>query len=100
MILPSWAKKPKHKKEVVATQKGWVVKETGEVLTSHKNLDEKLDKLFGEVKELVSDMQEPKPEEEPKQEVVEPETEEKPKPTSTRKRTYNKKKTTTKTTDQ
>lgn len=40
--LPLWAKKPKHTKEVIATEKGWVVKETGEILVSIKNLDQRL----------------------------------------------------------
>lgn len=43
--LPNWAKKPKHKKEVVATEKGWVIKETGEVLSSIRGLDTRLKSL-------------------------------------------------------
>lgn len=45
--LPNWAKKPKHKKEVIATKKGWVVKETGEVLSSIRGLDTRLKSLQG-----------------------------------------------------
>jgi len=51
-VLPIWAKKPKNKKEVIATPKGWVVKETGEVLASYKGLDEKLKELFKEIDQL------------------------------------------------
>lgn len=40
--LPIWARKPNHAKEVIATVKGWVVKETGEILVSIKNLDQRL----------------------------------------------------------
>ena len=63
-VLPIWAKKPKNKKEVIATSKGWVVKETGEVLSSHKGLDEKLKELFKEIEELsiVEDTQTESPE--------------------------------------
>lgn len=43
--LPNWAKKPKHKKEVIATERGWVVKETGEVLSSIRGLDTRLKSL-------------------------------------------------------
>lgn len=45
MSLPQWAKKPKHKKEVVATPRGWMVKDTGEMLKLVKNLDERLEDL-------------------------------------------------------
>jgi len=51
-VLPIWAKKPKSRKEVIATSKGWVVKETGEVLASYKGLDEKLKELYAEIEEL------------------------------------------------
>lgn len=34
--------KPKHKEKVIATNKGWVVERTGEVLVSHKNLADKI----------------------------------------------------------
>lgn len=43
---PLWAIPPKHPLEVVATDRGWVVKETGEVLKSMRNLDTKL-KQYG-----------------------------------------------------
>jgi hypothetical protein len=45
--IPSWLRKPTHKKEVVATEKGWVVKETGELLVSVRNLSTKLAEYFG-----------------------------------------------------
>lgn len=46
--LPVWARKPDHKKEVVATSRGWMVKETGEMLKLVKNLDERLKDLHQE----------------------------------------------------
>lgn len=51
-ILPIWARKPKHKKEVVATKRGWEVKETGELLVSNRRLDEKLKALITEIQDL------------------------------------------------
>lgn len=45
MALPQWARKPKHRKEVVATPRGWMVKETGEYLKLVTNLVERLEKL-------------------------------------------------------
>lgn len=45
--LPFWAKVPRHKKPVVATEKGWVVEDTGEVLVSVKNLPARLLELEG-----------------------------------------------------
>jgi hypothetical protein len=50
--LPIWAKKPKSKKKVIATHKGWVVEDTGEVLKCLKGLDERLKALFEEIAEL------------------------------------------------
>jgi len=47
--LPVWARKPKDKKEVVATKRGWEIKETGELLRSVRDLPTKLDELFKEV---------------------------------------------------
>lgn len=47
-------KKPKHKKEVIATDRGWEVEETGELLTSRKNLKTDLDALETEKKKPVS----------------------------------------------
>lgn len=43
--LPIWARKPIHKKEVIATPIGWIVKETGEVLKRVIDLDQKLKSL-------------------------------------------------------
>lgn len=40
--LPIWARKPIHKKEVIATPIGWIVKDTGEVLKRVMDLDIKL----------------------------------------------------------
>lgn len=54
-VLPTWAKKPKHKKTVIATPKGWVVESTGEVLVSHFGLDEKLKSLYKEVMQMVEE---------------------------------------------
>lgn len=54
-LLPIWAKKPKSKKTVIATPKGWVVKDTGEVLVSNKGLDEKLKALYKEIESVSSD---------------------------------------------
>ena len=40
--LPVWAVKPKHKKTVVVTPKGWALEETGELLVRVRDLDQKL----------------------------------------------------------
>lgn len=84
--LPHWARKPKHKKEVIATSRGWEVKGTGEVLTSVRGLDEKLKELFSDVDTLkkevtVSEPKTKEPEAAPvvKEEEKEPEPEEAPK---------------------
>lgn len=45
--FPAWLRKPKHKKEVVATSKGWVVKETNELLVRVPNLLNKLADYLG-----------------------------------------------------
>lgn len=47
--LPIWARVPKHRQEVVATEKGWVVKETGELLRSVTNLPARLEQLKEDV---------------------------------------------------
>lgn len=44
--LPNWARKPSHKQLVVATEKGWTVDSTGEVIVSVRDLDKKLTELF------------------------------------------------------
>lgn len=51
MKLPHWARKPYSKKDVVATPRGWMVKETGEYLKLVKNLDERLKELKVELDE-------------------------------------------------
>jgi uncharacterized membrane protein len=50
--LPVWARKPSHKKEVVATDRGWVVKETGEILRRVSDLPTKLRQLVDETREI------------------------------------------------
>lgn len=57
--LPVWARKPEHKKEVVATNRGWMVKETGEMLKLVKNLDERLKELHTESRESVQSILSP-----------------------------------------
>lgn len=50
--LPVWARKPNHKQKVIATERGWLVEETGEILRRVNDLPTKLKELFSEVKEL------------------------------------------------
>lgn len=50
--LPVWARKPEHKKTVIATDRGWTVKETGEVLRLVSDLPSKLKQLFDEVRDI------------------------------------------------
>lgn len=57
--LPSWAQKPKHKKEVVATPRGWMVRETGEYLKLIRGLDERLKALETESSEVAQSVVEP-----------------------------------------
>ena len=52
--LPTWARKPDHKKTVIATERGWTVKETGEVLRLVSDLPSKLKQLFDEAREIES----------------------------------------------
>ena len=52
--LPHWARKPNHKKEVVATPLGWMVKETGEYLKMVRNLDTRLRELNNEIVESLA----------------------------------------------
>lgn len=40
--LPRWATPPRHSKEVIATERGWMVKATGEILVSMPRLLTKL----------------------------------------------------------
>lgn len=46
---PAFLNKPIHKGTVVATARGWVVEETGELLVSVKNLDQKISEYLGSV---------------------------------------------------
>lgn len=74
-ILPKWAKKPKHKDNVIATSRGWVVEKTGEVLSSHRGLDEKLKELHKEIEQVVDEKpiiidDNPEPQKEPVEPVV------------------------------
>lgn len=54
--LPAWARKPKHKKKVIATDRGWVVEETGELLSSQANLCERLKQLHEELGAVVEEV--------------------------------------------
>lgn len=76
--LPNWARKPKHPKEVIATARGWQVKETGEYLKLVRDLDQKLKALSVETQEVVQSIVEPETPE-PEQLVQEPEVVEQPK---------------------
>lgn len=112
--LPVWARKPKHRKEVVATSRGWMVKETGEYLKLVRDLDTKLADLNKEAQESLDSVekeapskptQEPKkeepeqhPSEEEKSSEKEPEATTEKKKTTTRKRKTTAKKNTAKTT--
>lgn len=58
--LPFWARKPEHPKEVIATPRGWMVKDTGEMLKMVRNLDQKLKALKVEIDDIV--IQEPEEE--------------------------------------
>jgi hypothetical protein len=53
--IPMWLRKPQHKKEVVASSKGWIVKETGELLTRVPNLEQKLAEYFGTAVSVVTE---------------------------------------------
>ena len=60
-MLPVWARKPKSKKELVATEKGWTINETGEVIRSCKNLDKRLLELKEEIVEITAENLQPEP---------------------------------------
>jgi hypothetical protein len=45
--IPAWLRKPAHRKEVVATDKGWAVKDTGELLVRVRDLSAKIAAYFG-----------------------------------------------------
>lgn len=47
MSAPSFLNKPKHKDNVIATSRGWVVEKTGELLVSVKNLDQRIAEHLG-----------------------------------------------------
>jgi hypothetical protein len=49
---PNWLKKPKHRKEVVMSDKGWIVKDTGELLVSVPNMKAKLAAYLGTSEEM------------------------------------------------
>lgn len=57
-MLPKWAIAPAHEKKVVATDKGWVVEETGEILVSFKNLPQHLQELHADVDLFLAQEQE------------------------------------------
>lgn len=69
--LPMWARKPRHKEEVVATSRGWMVKRTGEYLRMVRNLDQKLRLLHSQMGAAINSIVEDEPE--PVVVVVEPE---------------------------
>lgn len=50
---PAFLNKPVHSGTVVATARGWVVEETGELLVSVKNLDKRISEYLGSVISLV-----------------------------------------------
>lgn len=72
-LLPRWARKPSHKKEVVATSRGWEVKETGELLVSSRGLDARIKELQEEAKVAVEQIsaKKEKPIEPTKEEKIE-----------------------------
>jgi len=51
--LPIWARKPVHAKEVVVTPRGWMVKDTGEMLKLVRNLDTRLRDLKVEIDQII-----------------------------------------------
>lgn len=51
--VPKWATKPKHTKKVIATEKGWVVEETGEILYIHKNLIHAIEEFKLEIDNVI-----------------------------------------------
>lgn len=46
MSVPSWLTRPKYSERVVASDKGWIVERTGEVLVSVVNMREKINQYF------------------------------------------------------
>ena len=51
--LPNWAVKPQHRQTVVATNKGWIVRETGEILKRVNDLPRKLELLKQHMDEVM-----------------------------------------------
>lgn len=47
LSTPVWLRKPQHKDKVIATERGWVVESTGEVLVRVRNLPTLLANHFG-----------------------------------------------------
>jgi len=66
--LPVWARKPAHKKTVIATDLGWAVEETGELLRRVSDLPNKLKQLVEETREIENVLA-AVPEQEPKEPV-------------------------------
>lgn len=52
-LLPKWAIAPQHEGRVVASDEGWVVEDTGEILVSFKNLPAHLAELHSEIEEFL-----------------------------------------------
>ncbi|MDX1532658.1 MAG: hypothetical protein R3230_00470 [Nitrosopumilaceae archaeon] len=55
--LPRWVRKPKHKENVVATERGWEVEKTNELLISHRNLASKLKEFFSDAEALKNEVE-------------------------------------------
>lgn len=59
MRQPAYLRKPSHRKTVVATSRGWVVEETGELLVKVRDLDKKLaEHISAEIAEVTPDVTE------------------------------------------
>lgn len=52
MFIPQWLVKPKYKKPLAITSKGWVDKETGELIVSVRDLDKKIKELSDALKAI------------------------------------------------
>lgn len=57
--IPAWLRKPMHRKEVIATDKGWAVKDTGEILVRVSGLSAKIAAYFGTESTVVAALAEP-----------------------------------------
>jgi hypothetical protein len=51
--IPVWLKKPEHPERLVATDRGWEVEKTGEILVSMKNLDYRIKEYVKELEKVV-----------------------------------------------